>query len=194
MSFPIVKRSFALPPYSEKEILRYAGVNSRGIIDTTELGKCIAESSSLIHPMVCYRTFPVKTEGDVITMDTLSFSSKDLAKNLKNATEVILFAATIGIDMDRLIQKYNRLSPTKALFFQAIGSERVESLCDTFCSFIGETKKTFPRFSPGYGDLSLIIQKDIFRLLECEKNLGLSLNDSLLITPSKSVTAFMGIL
>ncbi|MBR5296236.1 MAG: Vitamin B12 dependent methionine synthase activation subunit, partial [Clostridia bacterium] len=100
----------------------------------------------------------------------------------------------IGIGLDRLIAKYSRISPSKAILFQGIGSERVEALCDTFCNTFKEKSKTFPRFSPGYGDLSLEVQKDVFSLLNCSKNTGIFLNDNLLMTPTKSVTAFMGIL
>ena len=50
-----------------------------------------------------------------------------------------------------------------------------------------------PRFSPGYGDVPLEIQKDIVMLLDCAKRIGVSLNDSLLMSPSKSVTAFIGL-
>ena len=49
-----------------------------------------------------------------------------------------------------------------------------------------------PRFSPGYGDLSLEVQKEIFSLLDCPRKIGVSLGDSLLMTPSKSVTAIIG--
>ena len=47
--------------------------------------------------------------------------------------------------------------------------------------------------SPGYGDLALDVQKDIFALLDCERQIGLTLGDSLLMSPGKSVTAFAGI-
>lgn len=50
------------------------------------------------------------------------------------------------------------------------------------------------RFSPGYGDFSLEHQKDFFRLLQLEKNLGMSLNSALLMSPSKSITAVIGVL
>ncbi len=194
MSFPIIKKSFELPPYSEKEILRYAGVVLKENIDSKLLKECTEESAHLFKPMVCYLTLPVKVNEGVVNIGPLSIHSKDLAKNLSQAKKVILFAATIGIDIDRAIQRQSHISPSKALFFQAIGSERVEALCDVFCNYISETNRTSPRFSPGYGDLPLNVQKDVFRLLDCEKHLGLSLSDSLLITPSKTVTAFMGIL
>lgn len=50
------------------------------------------------------------------------------------------------------------------------------------------------RFSPGYGDFSLTHQTDFFRLLQLEKNLGMSLNSALLMSPSKSITAVIGVL
>ena len=51
---------------------------------------------------------------------------------------------------------------------------------------------TRPRFSPGFGDVSLENQKHFFNLLPCSK-IGLSLMDTLIMAPEKSVTAFVGI-
>ena len=105
----------------------------------------------------------------------------------------IIFAATVGLAPDRAIARYGVSSPTKALVFDAIGAERIESLCDCFCKEIGNEKKLRPRFSAGYGDLSIGVQRDIFRLLDCSKNIGLTLGESLIMTPSKSVTAIIGV-
>ena len=75
---------------------------------------------------------------------------------------------------------------------------RIESLADTFekeqRNFKAAEKKFLrPRFSPGYGDFELGVQSDIFRVLDCPRRIGLSLNKSLLMSPSKSVTAIIGI-
>ena len=98
--------------------------------------------------------------------------------------------------LDRLIARYSSLSPVRALCLQAIGAERIESLCDTFqtelcyATFHG---RIHARFSPGYGDLPLDFQREIFRTLDCPRRIGLSLSESLLMSPSKSVTALIGI-
>ena len=120
--------------------------------------------------------------------------SAALSKNLQNAESVILFAATVGVGIDRLISRYTRLSPAKAAILQAFGAERVEALCDAFLKEYEEEAgvKLLPRFSPGYSDLPLEVQRDIFALLDVPKYIGVSLNDSLLMSPSKSVTAFVG--
>ena len=81
---------------------------------------------------------------------------------------------------------------------QALGSERVESLCNAFNKDIAtkmslENKTLAPRFSPGYGDLPLSLQTDIFKALNCTSKIGINLNSNLFMTPSKSVTAIIGI-
>ena len=80
----------------------------------------------------------------------------------------------------------------------AIGAERIESLCDCLqqqlsAHFASEGLFLQRRFSPGYGDLPLAMQREIFQVLDCSRQLGLSLNDSLLMSPSKSVTALAGL-
>ena len=75
------------------------------------------------------------------------------------------------------------------------GMERIEALCDAFCKDLSmEYGALTPRFSPGYGDLPLDIQRSVFRFLEPEIKIGLTLSESLIMCPSKSVTAFVGIL
>ena len=69
----------------------------------------------------------------------------------------------------------------------------IESLCDEGEARILMGRASRPRFSPGYGDLPLDAQKMIFSILSPEKHIGLTLNASLMLSPTKSVTAFVGI-
>ena len=50
-----------------------------------------------------------------------------------------------------------------------------------------------PRFSPGYGDFSIEHQGMILRMLDTAKTIGLTMTDSSMLTPSKSVTAVLGL-
>ena len=63
---------------------------------------------------------------------------------------------------------------------------RTEAAKEGFC--------TRPRFSPGYGDLPLSMQKQISMILNMPKEIGVSLTESYLMTPSKSVTALIGVM
>ena len=147
---------------------------------------------------VCWREFPISFCDGVVDLAFVKSGSVNLGENLKNCSRILVFAATVGIEVDRLIARYGAMSPTKALFFQAIGAERIESLCDIFCIEQREEKKkigkgTRARFSPGYGDFPIDMQRDIFKVLDPSKRIGLTLNESMLISPSKSVTAIIGI-
>lgn len=195
MNSVILIKKYNEPPFCEKEILRYAGCKGADSEISALLENCIKEIRDRLVYKVCYREFTVQVENGVCDFGAFQLQSKNLSENLKNCKKVILFAATVGVEIDRLIAKYGRISPSKALIFQAIGAERIETLCDTFCEDIAKESKMKlkPRFSPGYGDLPLIAQKEMFSVLDCAKRIGVSLNDSLLMSPSKSVTAFAGL-
>lgn len=196
----IITKTYEAPPIDEMEILRYAGYKVVNNVASTAadpkvapevsalLAECLKELSGKLEYKVCYRLLPVNVQEEVCDFGVFKATSKNLAHFIGGSQKTILFAATIGVGIDRLITRYSSLSPAKALMFQAIGAERIEALCDAFCKEIGVTR----RFSPGYGDLSLFTQRDIFAVLECEKKIGITLNDSLLMSPSKSVTAFVG--
>jgi cobalamin-dependent methionine synthase I len=147
---------------------------------------------------ICWCELPIKRTDGMLDLTFAKTASISLAKNLDGCDSVIIFAATLGIELDRAIARYSRLSPAKALLLDAIGTERAEALCDAFCEEINTQKETRgltvrPRFSPGYGDLPIEMQRDIFALLESHKRIGLSLNESMLMSPSKSVTAIIGV-
>lgn len=196
MNSIILSKTYTQPSFCEKEILRYAGCKETDIEVLALMQACLKEVQDKLTYKVCYRELPITIDGDICDFEFFQFQSGNLAGNLRNCKRVVLFAATIGVEIDRLIARYGRISPAKGLMFQAIGAERIEALCDAFCKDIAlETgMKLQPRFSPGYGDLPLTVQKDIFAVLDCGKRIGLSLNDSLLMSPSKSVTAFVGLL
>lgn len=182
----IAVRTLASPPVCEREILRYAGCRQADEGVLALLAECLSEALPLLTYTVCFAN-----------VDPAPFTacSEKLRENLDGCEQVLLIAATIGVGIDRLIAKYGRLSPAKALLLQAIGTERIEALCDTFCGELARETGLMPRprFSPGYGDLSLEVQREVITRLEAEKRVGVTLNDSFLMSPSKSVTAFVGL-
>ena len=192
----IYAKNYPAPEINERECFRYAGTNFKVVSEEERAlyEACLKEVEQKLTYKVCWGRFPINRTEDKLDFGFLQTDSKALMKNLESCKEVIVFAATIGLEIDRLIRRYTNLSPAKALFFQAIGAERIESLCDTFCDELkGEGLQLRPRFSPGYGDLPLEMQKDVFRVLDCPRKIGLTLNESLLMSPSKSVTAIIGI-
>lgn len=191
----VLTRAVALPPVNEREVLRYAGCRKADAQTQALLTACAAEALPVLTGQVCYTVLPVTVTEEGCDFGAFSVASRHLAKNLQGCTRVLLFAATVGVGFDRLIAKYSRIAPAKGLLLQALGAERIEALCDAFCAAFSAEEGTLlqPRFSPGYGDLPLGAQKEIFTLLDCPRKIGLTLTESLLMSPSKSVTAFAGL-
>ncbi|MBQ3416629.1 MAG: Vitamin B12 dependent methionine synthase activation subunit [Ruminococcus sp.] len=192
------KLIFDEPVINRKEILRYARVKDEIPDISALLNECIEEARGVLVYRVGYAVLPVQRTDNEMILDVIHTSSNTVSKAISHCDEAVIFAATIGTEYDRLILRYSRLSPSKALLLQALGAERVESLCDAFCQQMNtelrlEEKSLRTRVSPGYGDISLTMQKEIFAILDCERKLGITLNNDLMMTPTKSVTAIAGI-
>lgn len=194
-----------------KEVARYLGYQKLTAPDeiVQEMIKtCCSEMFAVISPKAVFDSFDLTAVHSEQTAETMqeskslisfadvSFNSKALGINLRNCSTVYLMAATIGPQVDSLIRKAQMLDTVKASIFQATGAMFIEKTVDYVNEQIKNTAQTQgknckPRFSPGYGDVSLEIQKDFFRLLPCSK-IGLTLMNTLIMAPEKSVTAFIG--
>ncbi len=183
------------------EVFRYLGYknipeddNSLNLIE-----KCIKEVETNQELLACYERFSISvTDDGKLDLGFMITDSENLKKNLLGCDEIIVFAATTGIKIDRLIRKYTLTSPSHAVVLQAAGAAAIEGWCDEICRrFENAEKKNKkylrPRFSPGYGDFPLEAQKSIFSVLDCERKIGLTLTKSNLMVPTKSVSALIGI-
>ena len=194
MKLSIITREYLLPEYNVKSIMRYLGIKQYDEEANKLLNSCMNECKSSFTYKACYSVTDVKIAGDCVYLGNYGYLSKSLSNMMNNCDRAVIFAATVGMGIDRLITKYNRILPSRAYCFQAIGTERVEALCDCICHNINEEYGSItPRFSPGYGDLDMISQKNIFNMLDVYKYIGVTLNTSCSMSPSKSVTAIIGI-
>lgn len=178
------------------ETLRYLGYK-RQDMPTEGISSLLDECENLILDVqdlkAVYGIYGISL-GQPLDLGFAEVNSLDLEKNLSDCNRIILFVATAGIGVDRLIAKYSRLSPVRAAVLQAMGAALVESWCDKLhASFTSEYGANKSRFSCGYGDLPLTLQRDIFAALDVTKCLGITLSDNCFMTPSKSVTAIIGI-
>lgn len=191
--------TLTVPPPDVREAARY----SRSMIGDGQtealIQRCISAMPIKEKATVVYRIVPISVQDDTVSTPFCEINSAALSKVLKGCTRVVLFVLTAGIEYDIFINKNEKISPALALVGSALGSERAESIADAFCDRIGdmlaeEGYALTRRFSPGYADLSLELQRDIFNVLKPEKYIGVYLNDSLLMSPSKSVTALIGVI
>ena len=141
----------------------------------------------------CRRSIARPREG-ILDLGFGQITSRALTKNLTGCEEAFLFALTLGHGVDRLLRRLSLTSPARHFVTDALASSLTETACDLAEERLLSALPHRPRFSPGYGDLSLHIQPDVLTVLDAERRLGITLSHSLLMSPSKSVTAIVGIL
>ena len=192
-----------------KEVARYLGYRraTPPEADVSALmEKAASEMQAVMKAQSVFEVFDLTVgsirPSDYSTAVSLRFAdvtlqSRDLGRNLAGCSKVALLAATIGPQVDLLIRRHSSLNPVYASILQATGAMYIEELVDLINAEIkkiaeADGLKTRPRYSPGYGDVPLEVQKDFFRLLPCTR-IGLTLMDTLIMAPEKSVTAFVGL-
>ena len=183
-------------PFDDKEILRYAMLPSFAPKpEELPLQECLKAAKGAAQCRAVWRRYPLIQDGDTLDLGFARTDSRDLKQHLEGCGEILLFACTAGAETDRRIARAKLLSPARSLLMHAIGAQQVEGGCDRLCERLA---RQFPdrlltdRFSPGYGDLTLEMQRDVMAALDCGRTVGITLTDSLLMTPSKSVTAIIG--
>lgn len=182
--------------YDEKEVLRYLGYRGKPA-DADALSlieNSYKELLNAVNPKYIYKEYDFeRTDGGIIINEIL-FSSKKLLAHLGKSSKVVLFGATLGHETDKLLRRSSAGNTAYAAVAQAVAASLTENLCDIGCDEIRkELGEIRPRFSPGYGDLELSVQTDFFKLLDMQKYLGVTLMSNLIMTPSKTVTAFVGV-
>ncbi|MDO5348622.1 MAG: vitamin B12 dependent-methionine synthase activation domain-containing protein [Lachnospiraceae bacterium] len=184
-----------------REVLRYLGYGRAQADETVMelMESCLEQLEAAAEPRHLVREYPLMLlPENEIDGGCFRTKSRNLSRNLKDCTQILLFAATLGVGVDHLIQRYNRLQMSRAVVLQAASAAMIEEYCDTVCTQLRrdyEEQGLYlrPRFSPGYGDFPLSCQPRLLDALEAGKRIGIKLTDSFLMMPSKSVTAVMGV-
>lgn len=187
------------------EVRRYMGYH--GIAEVTpdmqeRISKAVDQVSAQSHPRLVIKEFRISVSEKAVVIhaenEDVTLESESLCRNLSGCQRALLLAATIGPSCDMLVRRAAVKSAVDAAVYQAAGAAAIEAFLDSENDRLRKEYEADdlylrPRFSPGYGDLKLDHQKDWFRLLDISKQAGIELTDSLLMVPTKSVTAIIGI-
>lgn len=184
-----------------KETIRYLGYGRHAVDDKTlaMIRDSFEELEQIAGRRIICRIFELsRDEGNCLKLGELSIESNNLYKNLNGCEEVLMLGATLGTGVDQLIKRYSLMDMAKAVILQAAAAAMLEEYLDEWQAHMkekleAEGKYLRPRFSPGYGDFSITHQKKILEMLDAPKKIGLSMTESYMLTPTKSVTAVIGI-
>ena len=161
--------------------------------------KAIDVAYTIIDGKGVYRTFPVEqvTEDRVIIHGSDSlFKGKNIAKLLRNCPFVTLMACTIGPALEERVESLKVENPSDAYYLEVVGgwmadymAEQVDKRLEPEILKNGYARTM--RYSPGYGDWDLTCQGEMVRVVQAHR-IGISLMESFIMLPRKSVTAAIG--
>lgn len=184
---------------NQREVLRYLGYHGKPADEQVlqTISSCERELNEKCTPRGIYRIFPMTFFEGGILVGSMRIVSAGLAKHLHGCEKAALFAATLGVQADLLLEQTAKTDMSRAAVLQATAAAMTESFCnekqkEVAAEAAAQGYWLRPRFSPGYGDFSIGHQREILKILDCPKRIGLSVTESLMLVPTKSVTAVIG--
>ena len=185
---------------SLKEIYRYMGMKERDADASiqAEVEKQLARLLKTVRVRSFCQIFPLCFKKSDFTLGPVRIQSRDLRKNLSGCDRAALFGVTLGLEVDRLIYRLGRTALGEAAITDACAAAAVEAVCDELCEKLREearrqSRQLRPRFSPGFGDFTLAYQPCLLQALNLSGRIGVCLTDGGMMTPTKSVTAVVGL-
>ena len=179
------------------ETLQYLGWLGSPIPEELEreITRCENRILETARPRAVWRLFDLLPDGSLAGTNFRP-EGRDVPELLKDCNQVILIAVTLGGETERLLLSAQARSMGDAVILDAAAGAAVENVCDNLCRDLEKrfsSRHLTDRFSPGYGDFPFSQQRAFFDLLDISRRIGVSLTESGLMLPQKSVTALLGI-
>lgn len=183
----------------QEQVLHYLGVSGeapRALLRQIEsVGLRIGGE---ICPRSVYRVFALEHRQDALQLAGSAVRLTDATSRslLSGCHAAALFACTLGLPYDALLRREQARDMSDAVVLDAYGSAWVEQVCE---ETEREIAAAYPacyltdRFSPGYGELPLALQGEICAALRADRTLGIYVTERMLLNPSKTVTAVIGL-
>ena len=160
----------------------------------------LTEARQLVAPAVVYEVYPVEevSQQRLVLRNGRSFQAGRILDQLASASEIAVLIGTVGQRLEKQASRYfDQGHPAKGVVLDSIGSAAVEELLESACHVIEELAaakemQTSSPFSPGYLDWPLDQQVVIFDLLPADA-IGVTLTESLLMIPRKSLSAVVAL-
>jgi hypothetical protein len=196
---------------TDEDVLKAQGANPDTIIqrrpslvENIREGMCIG--SSLIDPKVLYEKYSVsrfvhqrlelKTNNSKNGKGYLS--GELIAQHLAQSQEIIVMVCTIGDELDNMVSSLFKVNPVLAIALDGYGSAAVEKLSLLACNYCEKMAQKEGLFStmplnPGMIGWPLEVgQPEIFLLVDSE-DINITLTESLMMMPNKSLSMVIGL-
>ncbi len=190
----------------ERQILREMRIPRKSFLKeldepalAAQIKKAIDEGYRLIQGKGVFRTLVItgREEKKVLTRETDTlFVGEKMVKLLRNCDYATLLVATIGPQVENRVDELAPSEPAYSYFLERVGAWMADYMGILIDHTIEKEilrfgyQKTF-RFGVGYGDWPLSTQTEVMQLTQADK-IGISLNESFIMSPRLSVSAVIG--
>ena len=181
------------------EALRYAGVRADESGDMhRKMAEIAAQCMKTVTPRCTYRVSEIAWVDGMPSLFSgqLVLPGRTAAVMLRTCSHAALLVCTLGATFDALARQVQARDFADALLLDGFGGAYVEAGCNAAEREIAAKlpgKYLTDRFSPGYGDLPLDLQRALCAALDSVRRLGVHVGESLLLNPVKTVTAVIGL-
>ena len=188
------------------EVLRYLGYSGQDLSRELEerIEGLVREAEDAVSARGSWAVWPVAPGPDEgtgplrLAGSTVELKGSDIAAHLAGAGHVALLACTLGFECERHLRRAMARSALDGAVADAACSALVEAATEHMDRMVGEAARgaglgCTRRFSPGYGNLPLSSQGAIVASLNARRLCGISVTAEDLLTPTKSVTALIGL-
>ncbi len=157
-----------------------------------QIRRCEEQILRVSVPRAVYRVFP----SDQLPSELLQ--GNDIRRLLDGCDETVLLALTLGADLEKCLIREEVTDISNAYVMDVCASAAVEAAADDFENqlreeLIKDGRYLTNRFSPGYGDYPLSVQRTLLECVNALRAIGLTLTPTDLMVPRKSITAILGI-
>ena len=183
---------------NRKEIYRYLGYKGQepSPRELAIIRDAAQEAEAASAPRWTWERVKVSPAAGGVFLGGWEVHSHSLSAHLKGCGEAFLMAATLGSGVDLLLRKLERRDMSRAVAAGAAAAALIEEFCDSAEEELSRLAPGLflrPRFSPGYGDFDIACQEEFLRRLDTARRIGLAMTGACMLTPSKSVTAVIGL-
>ena len=177
----------------KENALKYLGYLDNQVDSNTEilLNEWLKELER-VTPKFMYQIYTLTHHPLTIKELNLTINYPDLIDLFDSCDRIVIIACTLWLQLDQQLRYYSKINLTKMTVMDALASSYIEIKCDEYEAKQNFGKRTF-RFCPGYGNVPLELNKNLANALNCSKHIGLTVQESNLLLPQKSMIGLIGL-
>lgn len=119
----------------------------------------------------------------------------DIKSYAEDSKQIAVFIITLSHEVDKKLRVLEKMDKLQYLVYDKVCSHYIEDLCQNLqdeikIKLLKENKFMLNRYSTGYGDFPIDVNKDIHKILNADR-LGVFLTDKNMFIPSKTISGLI---